>query len=89
MPPGPEEPRSHLPSPPLGCVGKPAARAGAGNADCLLPRARSRRAGTPWGTGKTAALTFRNSPDCGLVMGIKNVYVVAGRDRGGNVINIE
>lgn len=25
----------------------------------------------------------------GLVMGIKNVYVVAGRDRGGNLINIE
>lgn len=44
---------------------------------------------TPSGTGKTTALTFRNSPGCGLVMGIKDVYVVAGRDRGGNLINIE
>lgn len=74
----------------LGCVGKPAARAGARSADCLPPRAQSRRAGTLGEQeNHTSALTFRNSPDCGLVMGIKDVYVVAGRDRGGNLITIE
>lgn len=39
--------------------------------------------------GQPAALKLNSILDLGLVMGLRKVYVLAGRDRGGNLINIE
>lgn len=84
---GPEGLRSHLLSPPLGCLGKASSQRS--SLECGVSPSSgpgssgpgSRRAGT-MGDRETAAL-IQSSLDCGLVMGLKTVYVVAGRVRGG------